>query len=119
MSDRTKLLNARSWASRSFIRFSRSSLIQSLHQVVGASDGRGHPGGIQEVCGRGGDGLRTPAATGVREPTSPRVLPKLRAGWQRLKAGHDRLNDSPLGDVLGGLCLIVTALIILIFFLAA
>lgn len=64
--------------------------------------------------------LRAPAATGdAREPASPRVLPMLRAGWQRLKAGHDRLNGSPLGDFLGGLMLVATVLMILVFFLAA
>lgn len=43
----------------------------------------------------------------------------LRAGWQRLKAGHDRLNASRLGDFIGGLMLVATVLMILVFFLAA
>lgn len=64
--------------------------------------------------------LRAPAATvELREPVSPRVLPKLRAGWQWLKAAHDRLNDSPLGDFLATLCFSITALLAAIFFLAA
>ncbi len=63
--------------------------------------------------------LRAPAATGAREPTSPRVLPMLRAGWQRLKSAHDRLNDSPLGDFLATLCFCLTALLLAVFFLAA
>lgn len=64
--------------------------------------------------------LRAPAATvELREPASPRVLPKLRAGWQRLKAAHDRLNDSPLGDFLATLCFCLTAVLIAVFFLAA
>lgn len=63
---------------------------------------------------------RAPAATvEVREPASPRRLPiSLRAGWQRLKAAHDRLNDSPLGDFLATLCFCATALLAAIFFLA-
>ncbi|QFQ88237.1 hypothetical protein F8A10_12015 [Paracoccus kondratievae] len=57
--------------------------------------------------------LRAPAATVERrEPASPRRLPiSLRAGWQRLKAGHDRLNDSRIGDALGLASIIVTFLI--------
>lgn len=63
--------------------------------------------------------LRAPAATVERrEPASPRV-PFLRAGWQRLKAAHDRLNASIWGDVVGGLCLCATAYIIFVIFLAA
>lgn len=100
---------------------SSSSSIESLHPVVGASDGRGHPDGIQEECiGRGGDSLRAPAATvDAREPASPRVLPKLRAGWRRLTAAHDRLADSTLGDFLATLCFCLTAVLIAVFFLAA
>lgn len=47
--------------------------------------------------------LRAPAAAAVdaREPASPRILPFLRAGWQRLKVKHDRLNDSLIGDAIG------------------
>lgn len=53
--------------------------------------------------------LRAPAATGdAREPASPRILPPLRAGWQRLRAGHDRLNDSWIGDLIGVICIWVT-----------
>ncbi|MDQ7775194.1 MAG: hypothetical protein Q4615_04395 [Paracoccus aminovorans] len=64
--------------------------------------------------------LRAPAATvAAREPVSPRVLPMLRAGWRRLKAAHDRLNDSPLGDFLATLCFCLTAVLIVVFFLAA
>lgn len=64
--------------------------------------------------------LRAPAATVVaREPASPRVLPiSLRAGWQRLKDAHDRLNDSVLGDFLATLCFSVTAIIAAIICLA-
>ncbi len=65
--------------------------------------------------------LRAPAATvELREPASPRVLPiHLRAGWQRLRAAHDRLNDSFAGDVMGAVCVVLTAAIILVSFLAA
>ncbi|UXU74330.1 MULTISPECIES: hypothetical protein [unclassified Paracoccus (in: a-proteobacteria)] len=65
--------------------------------------------------------LRARAATAEpREPASPRRFPTLlRAGWQRLKAGHDRLNASIWGDVVGGLCLCATAYIIFVIFLAA
>lgn len=64
--------------------------------------------------------LRGPAATvELREPASPRILPTLRAGWQRLKAAHDRLNDSALGDFLATLCFCLTALLLAVFFLAA
>jgi len=73
-----------------------------------------------QSAGQDGADLRTPAATvEVREPVSPRGLPSsLRAGWQRLKAGYDRLNDSPLGDFLATLCFCATALLAAIFFLA-
>lgn len=56
--------------------------------------------------------LRAPAAAAVdaREPASPRLLP-VRAGWQRLRSAHDRLNDSPLGDAIGLACVIATFLI--------
>lgn len=65
--------------------------------------------------------LRAPAATvELREPASPRVLPiPLRAGWQRIRAAHDRLNDSIWGDALGTVCVILTAAIIIVSFLAA
>lgn len=62
--------------------------------------------------------LRVPsAADGAREPASPRGLPLVvRAGWQRLRTAHDRLNDSPLGDAIGTLLLGLTGYLI---FLAA
>lgn len=94
---------------------------KSLHPVVGASDGRGRPDRDQaQSTGQDGAALRTPAATvEVREPVSPRCLPpSLHAGWQRLKAGYDRLNDSPLGDFLATLCFCGTALLTAIFFMA-
>lgn len=61
--------------------------------------------------------LRAPAAAAAdaREPASPRRLPDtLRVGWQRLRAGHDRLNDSALGDALAVLCLAVTGYVIFV-----
>lgn len=62
---------------------------------------------------------RAPAATvAAREPASPRRLPSVRAGWQRLKATHDRLNDSPMGDFLATLCFVLTAIIAAIICLA-
>ncbi|MFT4013003.1 MAG: hypothetical protein QM682_06295 [Paracoccus sp. (in: a-proteobacteria)] len=63
--------------------------------------------------------LRAPAATvAAREPASPRRLPLVRAGWQRLKAGHDRLNDSAMGDFLATLCFCLTAVLVAVFCLA-
>ena len=62
--------------------------------------------------------LRGPAATvELREPASPRILPTLRAGWQRLKATHHRLDDSLLGDAVGFCLIALTAW--LIFVIAA
>lgn len=76
---------------------SRCPTIPSLHQVVGASDGRGRPEPTQaeNAPGRGGDCLRAPAATvEQREPVSSRAFSSLLAGWQRL-------TDSLLGDAIG------------------
>ncbi len=109
---------------RASISDKRSSVdfpIPSLHPVVGASDGRGRPDRNQaQSAGQDGDSLRAPAATvAAREPASPRDLPiSLRAGWQRLRAAHDRLNDSPLGDFLATLCFCLTAVLAAVFCLA-
>lgn len=64
--------------------------------------------------------LRAPAAAAVdaREHASTRILPSLRAGWQRLRSAHDRLNDSVLGDVLAALCFFLAAIIAAIACLA-
>ena len=60
----------------------------------------------------------SPAAGGAREPVSPRGLPLVvRAGWQRLKATHHRLDDSLLGDAVGFCLIALTAW--LIFVIAA
>lgn len=49
----------------------------SLHPVVGASDGRGHPGRDEAETATGWDVtvLRAPAATAAREPVAPRLRP--------------------------------------------
>lgn len=88
-------------ASISAKRSSTVLIFASFHQIVGASDGRGRSDHNQaQSADQNGDCLRAPAATAAREPASPRLLP-VRAGWQRLKVTHDRLNDSLIGDAIG------------------
>lgn len=50
--------------------------------------------------------FRAPAATvAARKPASPRVLPSpVRAGWRRIKAASDWLDNHWLGDLLGAVC---------------
>lgn len=57
---------------------------------------------------------RTAAAVEMREPAGPRALSSsLRAGWQRLRRRLRRLDDSPLGDLIGA----VSIWLIVILFL--
>lgn len=77
--------------------------IPSLHPVVGASDGRGHPGKTQaeNAAGRGGTVPHVlaapPAACGGASPR----LPSLRAGWRIFAEAVRRIEDSWIGDFIG------------------
>ncbi|MGC9368670.1 MAG: hypothetical protein ACP5DX_03920 [Paracoccaceae bacterium] len=59
------------------------------------------------------------AATRGPSPTGERVSPRassLRAGWLRVKAWSDRIDDSWTGDWIGGLAL--AALLVMLTFMA-
>lgn len=59
------------------------------------------------------------AATRGPSPAGERVSPRacsLRAGWLRVKAWSDRIDDSWLGDWLGGLAL--AGLLVMLIFMA-
>lgn len=57
--------------------------------------------------------LLAPATTPAREPASPRVSSLPRAGWQMLRAAHDRLADSLAGDALGVAAIVIITLVFL------
>ena len=87
-------------------------------QVVGGAGytpchclGRAHRGVIpsanKSTCPCGLTDLRAPVAATVaaREPAGPHVVLLLRAGWRWLVRLNDRLDSSPLGDLIGVICL--------------
>lgn len=91
--------------------------IPSLHPVVGASDGRGHQDQNKlKSDDPDGDVFRAPAATvAARKPASARVLPSsLRAGWHRIKAASDWLDNHWLGDLLGAICVFGFGFVVLL-----